>query len=68
MHQFRMGEAANLLGVSPDTVRRWADAGRLATERTTGGHRTVAGTELARLAQELAAEGGSSGELSLIHI
>ena len=62
MHQFRMGEAANLLGVSPDTVRRWADAGRLATERTGGGHRTVAGTELARLAQELAAEGGSSGE------
>ena len=52
MHQFRMGEAANLLGVSPDTVRRWADAGRLATERTTGGHRTVAGTELARLVQE----------------
>jgi len=54
-----MGEAANLLGVSPDTVRRWADAGRLATERTTGGHRTVAGTELARLAQDLAAEAAS---------
>ena len=62
MYQFRMGEAANLLGVSPDTVRRWADAGRLTTERTTGGHRTVAGTELARLAQELASETGSSGE------
>ena len=59
MHQFRMGEAANLLGVSPDTVRRWADAGRLATERTGGGHRTVAGTELARLAQDLAAEAAS---------
>ena len=62
MYQFRMGEAANLLGISPDTVRRWADAGRLTTERTTGGHRTVAGTELARLAQELASESGSSGE------
>ena len=62
MYQFRMGEAANLLGVSPDTGRRWADAGRLTTERTTGGHRTVAGTELARLAQELASESGSSGE------
>ena len=62
MYQFRMGEAANLLGVSPDTVRRWADAGRLTTERTTGGHRTVAGTELARLAQELASESRSSGE------
>ena len=54
-----MGEAANLLGGSPDTGRRWADAGRLATERTTGGHRTVAGTELARLAQDLAAEAAS---------
>ena len=57
-----MGEAANLLGVSPDTVRRWTDAGRLTTERTAGGHRTVAGTELARLAQELASESASSGE------
>jgi molybdopterin-binding protein len=53
MYQFRMGEAARLLGVSPDTVRRWADQGRLETTRTTGGHREVAGTELARLALEL---------------
>ena len=56
MHQFRIGEAARLLGVSPDTVRRWADAGRLATCRTTGGHRTIAGPDLARLSQDLAAE------------
>ena len=56
MHQFRIGEAARLLGVSPDTVRRWADAGRLATCRTTGGHRTIAGPDLARLSQNLAAE------------
>ena len=54
MYQFRMGEAAQLLGVSPATVRRWADAGRLSTERTGGGHRLVDGIELARLAQELA--------------
>ena len=51
-----MGEAAKLLGVSPDTVRRWADAGRLATSRTTGGHRTINGPDLALLSQELAAE------------
>ena len=62
MHQFRMGEAANVVGVSPDTGRRGADAGRLATERSSGGHRTVAGTELARLVQELAVEGGPAGE------
>ena len=54
MYKFRMGEAAQLLGVSSDTVRRWADAGRLSTERTDGGHRLVDGIELARLAQELA--------------
>ena len=54
MYQFRMGEAAQLLGVSSDTVRRWADAGRLSTERTEGGHRLVDGIELARLAEELA--------------
>ena len=56
MHQFRIGEAARLLGVSPDTVSRWADAGRLTTCRTTGGHRTIAGRDLARLSQDLAAE------------
>jgi molybdopterin-binding protein len=56
MHTFRMGEAARLLGVSADTVRRWADQGRLDTSRTGGGHREVAGTELARLALELGDE------------
>ena len=59
MHQFRIGEAARLLGGSPDTVRRWADAGRLTTSRTTGGHRTIAGPDLARLSQDLAAEAAS---------
>ena len=59
MYQFRIGEAARLLGVSPDTVRRWADAGRLTTCRTTGGHRTIAGPDLARLSQDLAAEAAS---------
>lgn len=50
-----MGQAAELLGVSVDTVRRWTDAGRLPTRRTEGGHRVVAGADLARLATELAA-------------
>lgn len=49
-----MGEAAALLGVSTDTVRRWADEGRLAATRTEGGHRLVDGAELARLAVERA--------------
>ena len=54
MRGFRIGQAAELLGVSPDTVRRWADDGRLATDRTAGGQRMVDGAELARFAVELA--------------
>ena len=50
MHEFRMGHAAELLGVSVDTVRRWADSGQLETTRTDGGQRVVAGPELARFA------------------
>ena len=46
-----MGEAASLLGVSVDTVRRWADDGRLKTTRTGGGHRLVDAPDLARLAK-----------------
>lgn len=53
MYRFRLGQAAQLLGVSPDTVRRWADQGRLATVRTEGGQREIEGPELARLAVEL---------------
>jgi molybdopterin-binding protein len=54
MTDFRMGQAAELLGVSVDTVRRWADDGRLPTRRTEGGQRVVDGPGLARLAQEVA--------------
>jgi len=52
--QIRIGEAAALLGVSDDTVRRWADAGRLTATRAEGGRITVDGGELAALARELA--------------
>ena len=53
MYRFRIGKAAQLLGVSADTVRRWADQGRVATVRTEGGQREIEGPELARLALEL---------------
>jgi molybdopterin-binding protein len=44
---FRIGEAAELLGVSGDTVRRWIDAGRLGAVRDENGHRVIDGVELA---------------------
>jgi molybdopterin-binding protein len=45
----RIGEAAEMLGVSVETVRRWSKDGRLAVVRTSGGQRLVARDEVARL-------------------
>lgn len=44
---FRIGEAAALLGVSGDTVRRWIDTGRLPADRDAHGHRSIDGAALA---------------------
>ena len=49
---FKPGQAAELLGVSVDTVRRWADAGRIKTVRTQGGQRLIDGADLARFLHE----------------
>src|ERR1700722_5960083 len=54
MPTFRIKEAASLLGVSTDTLRRWADAGRIGTTTDASGRMAVEGTALAELAQELA--------------
>jgi molybdopterin-binding protein len=48
----RIGEAAELLGVGVDTLRRWEADGRLVTVRTEGGQRLVALGEVSRLLAE----------------
>jgi molybdopterin-binding protein len=51
-NRLRLGEAAERLGVSPDTLRRWAQAGRIEVKLTPGGQRTVSQAEVSRLAAE----------------
>jgi molybdopterin-binding protein len=52
----RIGAAAQALGVSPDTLRRWERDGRIAFERH-GSQRWLRATELARLLRERSAGG-----------
>lgn len=54
MTQIRIATAANLLGVSDDTIRRWIERGRLSAVTADDGRHAVDGAELAALAQELA--------------
>ena len=53
MGMYRIGQAAELLGVSADTVRRWIDSGRLLAERTARGQRMIESAELARFVAEI---------------
>jgi excisionase family DNA binding protein len=46
-----LGPASRLLGVDPDTLRRWADAGRIAAFTTPGGHRRFDRRAVERLAE-----------------
>jgi molybdopterin-binding protein len=48
----RIGQAAELLGVGVETLRRWELEGRLATTRTEGGQRRVPIAEVTRLLAE----------------
>lgn len=47
MAAFRISEAAPLLGVSDDTLRRWIDSGQLAARRDSAGRIVVEGADLA---------------------
>jgi excisionase family DNA binding protein len=48
------GEVARLLGVSPNTVSRWAREGRLACQMTLGGHRRFDRTLIEQLRSRMA--------------
>ena len=48
----RIGQAASLLGVSVDTIRRWEDEERIALTRSAGGQRRVPVAEVRRLLDE----------------
>ncbi|MFC8295074.1 molybdopterin-binding protein [Streptomyces sp. NPDC057242] len=54
MQSYTIGQAARLLGVSPDTARRWADAGRVTTHRDENGRRLIEGHDLAAFSVEIA--------------
>src|SRR5262245_16809979 len=58
MPTLKISEAAEILGVSTDTVRRMVDAGTIRSARTKGGQRRVDGLSLAK---HLAAEDPAGG-------
>jgi molybdopterin-binding protein len=49
---YRIGEAAEMLGVRVETLRRWERERKLTTKRTPGGQRLVPAREVARLLGE----------------
>lgn len=52
MPQFRIAEAARLLGVSDDTVRRWVDAGTLPAGADAANRKVIDGVVLAEFARD----------------
>jgi molybdopterin-binding protein len=50
--EYRIGQAAAILGVRVETLRRWEHEGKLRATRTAGGQRRVAAAEVARLLAE----------------
>ena len=52
VESYRIGDAAEMLDVRVETLRRWERDGKLRTTRTRGGQRLVPAAELARLLSE----------------
>ncbi|MGP3950063.1 TOBE domain-containing protein [Streptomyces sp. 7N604] len=64
MRSYTIGQAARLLGVSPDTARRWADAGKVRTHRDESGRRLVDGRDLAAFSVTLGESAAADEEAS----
>jgi len=69
-----LGPASRLVGVDPDTLRRWADSGRVRAFATPGGHRRFSRSDLERLvsirrsgARPMAALGATSDRLARVY-
>ncbi|WP_029137728.1 TOBE domain-containing protein [Nakamurella lactea] len=64
MTHFRIGQAATLLAVSDDTVRRWIDAGALTATTDDAGRAVVEGAVLAAFARDQAERSPSAEDPS----
>ena len=60
----RVGDVAKLLGVSPNTVRRWTDVGRIAAHRSPGGHRRYLADDVLALLPQDESEGAAPGDFA----
>jgi molybdopterin-binding protein len=69
---YNAGEAAKLLGISLDTLRRWDRAGRIETARDSGNRRIVSGLEVQRLRGEqeghLSARNRIQGTVTVVRV
>ncbi len=65
MTKIRIRQAAELLGVSDDTVRRWIDDGTLTAEQDGAGRKVVDGAQLARFARDVHSAGGPRDPLEI---
>lgn len=65
MNEFKISEAAALLGVSDDTVRRWGDAGKVRIRKGDNGRQVIAGADLVPLIEEPEAASALAGAFPL---
>ena len=56
----RLGDTAELLGVSLNTLRRWSDAGKITSYRSPGGHRRFKRSDVESLLADQATPGTES--------